>query len=207
MAQSLWPVMTNRICPKAASHVTVALCFYFLLGVNVLMADQEEQVREKTAPRYGLGLNFGLGYNPSDARNFMSVTGVALYDYEDIWPHRAPEQLRFKLEGSLGGTSRSDSDFMASAGFLALYYLDSLSSSFFRPYIEGGAGLIFTEYKVKGQGSRLNFNPQVGLGMEITPASGFSLWMSMRLHHLSNAGINKDNRGVNSMVFQMGKYF
>jgi lipid A 3-O-deacylase len=199
--------MTNRICLKPIVNVTMLVFFYLLAGSNVLWADQKEQAREKIEPRYGLGLSLGIGYDPSDAQNFMSVTGFALYDYDDIWPHRAPDQLRFKLEGSLGGTLLSDSDFMASAGFLALYYLDSLTSSFFRPYIEGGAGLIFTGYKVKGQGSRLNFNPQAGLGMELTSASGSSFWMSLRVHHISNAGINKDNRGINSLVFQMGRYF
>jgi len=207
MAQSPWPIMTNRICLKPIVHGTMLVFIYLLAGTNFLWADQRDQAREKIAPRYGLGLSLGIGYDPSDAQNFMSLTGFALYDYDDIWPHRAPDQLRFKLECSLGGTVRSDSDFMASAGFLALYYLDSLSSSFFRPYIEGGVGLIFTEYKVKGQGSRLNFNPQAGLGMELTPASGSSFWMSLRVHHISNAGINKDNRGINSLVFQMGRHF
>ena len=207
MAQSPWPIMTNRICLKPIVHVIILVFFYLLAGTNVLWADQEKQAREKIVPRYGLGLSLGIGYDPSDAQNFMSVTGFALYDYDDIWPHRAPDQLRFKLEGGLGWTLHSDSDFITSAGFLALYYLDSLSSFFFRPYIEGGVGLIFTEYKVEGQGSRLNFNPQAGLGMELTPASGSSFWMSLRVHHISNAGINKDNRGINSLVFQMGRHF
>ncbi len=187
--------------------LVMAACFCVMVWTGEASAFGEKKTDKTTEPRYGLGISLGLGYDPSDARNFMGLTGIALYDYEAIWPHRAPDQLRFKLEGSLGGTICSGPDFFASAGFLALYYFDGLSTSLLQPYIEGGVGLIFTEHKVKGQGSRINFNPQAGLGMDISPETGPDFWVSLRLHHLSNAGLKKDNRGVNSLVLQGGKFF
>jgi hypothetical protein len=29
----------------------------------------------------------------------------------------------------------------------------------------------------------------------------------LRLHHVSNAGLHKDNRGINSVVLQVGFFF
>ena len=53
----------------------------------------------------------------------------------------------------------------------------------------------------------LNFNPQMGIGTEfsISPAATYSA--ALRLHHISNAGLKKDNRGVNSIVFVIGRFF
>lgn len=197
----------NNFSPLGAVSAFVTCCLCLLVFSSPLSAETEEPEVKNVPPRYSLGFSLGLAYDPSDARDFMNIIGFALYDYEDIWPHKAPEQLRFKLEASIGGTLRSDSDFMASAGFFALYYLDRLHTNLLRPYIEGGVGLIYTEYKVRKQGSRLNFNPQAGLGLDISPRSGPSFWTSVRLHHLSNAGLKKDNRGVNSLTFQAGMYF
>ncbi|MFO7729083.1 MAG: acyloxyacyl hydrolase [Desulfonatronovibrio sp.] len=206
MAKSDWRA-SSKLDPVMLFFFAMACCFCTVALAGDGLAARKCAVDDQILPRYGIGVNLGLGYDPSETRNFMSITGFVLYDYEDIWPHRAPDQLKFKLEGSLGTTMRSSPDFIASAGFLALYYFEGLSNRLLRPYIEGGVGLIYTEYKVKGQGSKLNFNPQAGLGIEFSPQSGPDFWVSLRLHHLSNAGLNKDNRGVNSLVLQTGKLF
>ncbi len=206
MALLQWPG-TRKYKTRLCFMLVMTFCACFIALSGKAIAAAEETADRDIPPRYGLGLSLGFAYNPSDARNFINISGFALYDYEDIWPHRAPEQLRFKLEASIGGTLRSDTDFMASAGFLALYYFDGLRTGLLRPFGEAGVGLIYTDYKVRKQGSRLNFNPQAGLGLDITPESGPDFWTSIRLHHLSNAGLKKDNRGVNSLVLQAGIYF
>ncbi len=42
---------------------------------------------------------------------------MALYDYEQIFAHRAPEALRFKLEANLGLADDSDPRLLASINF------------------------------------------------------------------------------------------
>jgi hypothetical protein len=73
--------------------------------------------------------------------------------------------------------------------------------------VEGGIGGIYTGWKVEGQGSYLNFNPQIGIGTEISVGSGPPFFTAVRLHHISNAGLKKDNRGANSLVFVIGRFF
>lgn len=195
--------------PRPRFWVNTALIVVMLLAASAFMARAESPVPEKGghAPRLGLGLGYGLGYDPADARDFALVTGFMLFDYEDVWPHVAPDPLRFKIEASLGSTMEGSATGMASVGGLALYYLDGLSGSLFRPYVEAGVGVIYTAHKVDGQGSRLNFNPQIGIGVEFPGLDQLPLWASLRLHHLSNAGLHKDNRGVNSLVLMIGAYF
>lgn len=178
-----------------------------MLGCAVPAQAQHTDNGASPAPRYGLGLGYGLGYDPGDAENFVLATGFALFDYEAIWPHAAPEALRFKTEAALGGTTQRSPKLMASVSGLALYYLDGLRTPTIRPYVEAGVGVIYTGHKVAGQGSSLNFNPQAGLGIELSGPTSMPIWLSLRLHHISNAGLHKDNRGVNSALLQAGWYF
>lgn len=177
-----------------------------VLSVHWKALHAEEGQKHEVPDRYGLAITLGNTYDPDNDTSFAMLTGFAIYDYDKIWPHAAPENLRFKVEGSIGSTLESDTDFMASAGIAALYYLDSVSLRGFRPYIEGGIGLIYTGFKVPGQGLHLNFNPQAGIGAEFEMGSK-SVWSSLRLHHLSNMGIDDENRGVNSVVLLIGTFF
>lgn len=209
MGRLSWLVRDPRPRSWKKTAVAVVLVAVLFFGASVLVARAESAALEGAghATRLGLGLGYGLAYDPGDAKNFALITGFMLFDYEDVWPHAAPEPLRFKIEASLGGTTEGSSQGLASVGGLALYYLDGLGGSLFRPYGEAGVGVMYSEHKVAGQGSRLNFNPQIGIGVEFPGQDQSRIWASLRLHHLSNAGLHRDNRGVNSLVLMMGYYF
>jgi lipid A 3-O-deacylase len=177
----------------------LALLMLFMLIAAPLSAAE-------VADRFGLAATFGRAYDPHNI-DFVLVTGVALFDYERVWRHAAPEPLRFKVEGSVGSVTSPRTKALASAGILALYYLDFLDVQGFRSYAEAGIGLIYGDYRVRGQGTSLNFNPQAGIGTEIRTGSGPPWFAAFRLHHVSNGGLHRDNRGINSVVLQMGKYF
>ncbi len=150
-----------------------------------------------------LGLYLGKAYDWSDL-DFALASWQALYDYETIWGHRAPEGLGIRLEADLGvatGTEFSGERLMASGNFLAVYEFGDLQRSQFVPYVEGGVGLIYTDFQREGQGSRVNFNPILGCGIR-----NRTTFLSLRLHHLSNGGLNEDNRGINSIVLGFGMY-
>lgn len=205
MGRLIWLVCN----PMSSFWVGAALVVVLVLTASSFAARAESSALDGGghAPRLGLGLGYGLAYDPGDARDFALATGFMLFDYEDVWPHAAPEPLRFKIEASLGATTEGSSRGLVSVGGLALYYLDGLGGSLFRPYGEAGVGVMYSEHKVAGQGSRLNFNPQIGIGVEFPGQDQSRFWASLRLHHLSNAGLHKDNRGVNSLVLMVGLYF
>ena len=184
----------------------VLLCF-LLLGVLPHDILAGEDGIDDVPNRYGLATIIGNSYDPDDHIGFVLLSGFALFDYDKIWHHAAPAPLRFKVEAGIGSTWTKEKEVMASAGILALYFLDRFGGHGLRPYVEGGIGGIYTGWKVEGQGSHLNFNPQIGIGTEFSHGSGPPFFAAMRLHHISNAGLKKDNRGVNSIVFVVGRFF
>lgn len=157
--------------------------------------------------RYGGGLTVGNSYDPSSDLTWIQGTFVALYDYDSVWPHRAPEPLRFKVEAQAGASVRDDIRTIASINMYAHYYLNRLTAGAWRPYVDAGIGLIYTDFQVEGQGLRINFNPQFGIGTEYTVSSGTIWFAGFRAHHISNGGLDDDNRGINSLALTLGRYF
>lgn len=155
--------------------------------------------------RYGLALLYANTYKPVNDVGFLMVTGVAFFDYEKVWHHKAPELLRFKVEVAAGSAVRDKSGFVGAANIFALYYLGRPAAAF-RPYVEGGIGGIYTSFRVEGQGLRFNFNPQLGLGTEFDVGNAV-YFTAVRLHHISNGGLHHDNRGINSVALQLGRFF
>ncbi|MBU0462979.1 MAG: acyloxyacyl hydrolase [Proteobacteria bacterium] len=157
----------------------------------------------------GVFLNSGYTYDPSDGAIFSQISLFRLYDYDRIWKHKAPDNLRFKVEGSVGSAFLDDNDvkFIANAGVLALLYLDRFETDRIKPYLEAGIGVIYTDYRVTGQDYRFNFNPQAGIGIEFKRKGSQNRFVSLRMHHISNGGFGSLNRGQNSIVFAFGQYF
>jgi len=196
--------MTSTQIGKRFGWIIIGL---LLIGGYPQPALADEDSPDEIPNRYGLQAIIGNTYDPDDSIGFVMLSGFALFDYEKIWPHSAPEALRFKVEVSAGSTWTKKKEFMASAGIFALYYLDGWSTDLLRPYIEGGINAIYTDWRVEGQGSNVNFNPQAGMGMEFSLGSGPPFLAAVRLHHISNANLDDDNRGVNSVVFVIGRFF
>jgi len=199
--------MTMSVIRDALRTFWFVLLWFLLLCVFPQDVLAGEDSIDDVPNRYGLATIIGNTYDPDDNIGFALLSGFALFDYDKIWHHAAPAPLRFKVEASIGSTWTKEKEVMASAGIFALYFLDRFNGHGFRPYVEGGIGGIYTGWKVEGQGSHLNFNPQIGIGTEFTIGSGPPFLTAVRLHHISNAGLKKDNRGANSIVLVVGRFF
>lgn len=181
-----------------------------LLGLWLLTAFASPALGEETAhapTRYGAALAMGNNYTPNSDIGLALVYGFAQFDYDAVWPHRAPEPLRFKVEASAGLTTWPFRRAVTSAGIMAQYYLDSLAGDSLRPYAEAGIHAIYTDFRVEGQGLRFNFNPQAGIGTDILRDDGPNLFIGLRAHHVSNADLHDDNTGINSLLLMFGTYF
>ena len=157
--------------------------------------------------QHGMSIEYGYTYDPRRDITFMLARVFASYDYGTVWHQDRPPALRFKVEAAAGSTLTPASDLIASANMLALYYPGRLSGTTFRPYLEGGIGVIYTQFRVPGQGLHFNFNPLLGVGCELPQADGRHPFAAIRLHHVSNAGISRENRGLNSVQLQVGRFF
>jgi len=182
----------------------------FLVCLTFMPFSEKASAQEtvKSLPnRYGVAITAGNTYSPENNISFAQVTGLALYDYGKIWGHKAPVPLWFKVEANIGSTTRPDKKLISSVNMFALYYLEEFSYKSFRPYIEGGIGVIYTDFKVDGQGLRFNFNPQMGIGTEFKVGSDTTLFTALRLHHISNGGLNHENTGISSVTVSLGRFF
>ncbi|MCF6248081.1 MAG: acyloxyacyl hydrolase [Desulfobacula sp.] len=181
------------------------LVIFFCFPVSLLAQDNEGYIPTES----GFSLNSGYTYDPSHNTLFLQVSMFRLYDYERVWKHKAPESLRFKVEGSLGAASLDDKTvkMIANANILALLYLNRFELDRIKPYIEAGIGVIYTDYSVRGQDYRFNFNPQAGIGIEFKRKADTNRFATLRMHHISNGGIGSSNRGQNSIAFMFGQFF
>ena len=157
--------------------------------------------------RYGMAAVLGDTFDPDENIYFVQLSGFIMWDYVKVWHHWSPEALRSKAEVTAGLRTSPRTRGMVSVGMMALYYLDFISSQRFNPYIEGGIGVIYTDFHVEGQGSRFNFYPQAGIGAEIQVDSGPPFFGAVRISHISNAGLHDDNRGMNSVILMIGRFF
>lgn len=162
--------------------------------------------------RYGLAGVWGKTFDPVTDIDFFQVAGMAIWNYDPIWRTWAPKSMKFKVQASAGAADTLGTRAILSVEMSGLYYLDFLSSGNLAPYLEGGLGLVYTDFQVKdpdppyeSQGSRFNFNPVIGIGLEFKRESGASYFATLRLSHISNAGLDSENRGVNSVVFLVGR--
>ena len=182
----------------------LVVCLCLVLPVSAQASDAEKT--EYGPTRYGLSLLAGTAYDP-DKIGLAIMQGQMLIDYERIVWHSAPESLRLKFEVNAGLTTDGRHRSLLAINMLALRYLERFRSGSWTPYVEAGIGLTNTDFRVEGQGLRLNFNPQAGAGVEYALPGGGALTTALRLHHISNGNIYKNNRGVNSALLMIGYLF
>ena len=195
--------MHNTVLIKLLSSLTLLLV---LLGPSRFACAAGGEV-DKIPTRYGMAAVLGDTFDPDEGIYFVQLAGFGMWDYDKVWHHWAPEALRWKLEVTAGLTTAPRTRAMVSVGMMAPYYLDFISNRRFNPYIEGGIGVIYTDFHVEGQGSRFNFYPQAGIGTELQVGSGPPFFGAVRISHISNAGLHDDNRGMNSIILMIGRFF
>ncbi|EMG38294.1 Lipid A 3-O-deacylase (PagL) [Desulfocurvibacter africanus PCS] len=195
--------MATAVCCRRI--ILVVLISLGAVTVTASMAQGQDAAHVPT--RCGAALAVGNDYTPNSDIGLALIYGFAQFDYDAVWPHRAPDPLRFKVEASAGLTTWPYRRAVASAGIMAQYYLGSLASDSLRPYAEAGIHAIYTDFREEGQGLRFNFNPQAGIGTDILRDNGPDLFIALRAHHISNAGLDDDNTGINSLLLMFGTYF
>ena len=192
-------------CLSLKSPLCLTIVLVILCHPDITLSEDNGQ---NTIPtRYGMAAVWGRTFDPVNNIYFTQLSGFIMWDYDKVWHHWAPDPLRFKVEATAGLTVSPQTRAMVSVGMMALYYLDFVSSERLVPYLEGGIGVVYTDFQVEGQGSRFNFNPQIGIGMEFKVDSGPPFFTALRLSHISNAGLADENRGVNSVVWMLGRFF
>ena len=73
-----------------------------------------------------------------------------------------------------------------------------------RPFLEGGAGIIGLDFDLFDQADGLAFNPTAGLGVSHRLGSRWSVELSCRFQHISNAFTKEPNGGIEAFQYLAG---
>jgi lipid A 3-O-deacylase len=75
------------------------------------------------------------------------------------------------------------------------------------PYVEVGAGMLFTNHDVPTGTNQVNFTPQAALGIQVFHQRNRSINLAARYVHISNAGLATPNPGINTIQFTIGYHW
>ncbi len=72
------------------------------------------------------------------------------------------------------------------------------------PYLEIGFGVGYLDFDLRDQADGLIFYPQFGAGLNYAISRRLNLNAGWRYHHMSNAGREQPNSGIDANVFLLG---
>lgn len=72
------------------------------------------------------------------------------------------------------------------------------------PYLTAGAGVLYAEINRRETGADINFNLSVAAGAKYAVSDRWSLVLEYRHIHISNAGLDEPNSGLNTNTFLAG---
>jgi hypothetical protein len=199
--------MGRQILRKKRKHFFRLLYALLILWASSVYADEMGELKgpfQRGATEWSLSIgyanNFYVGGDVRENIQFYSLIpswGKVLKEW------KRSRSLEFLMEGFLA-YSRQDSTGRYAVGItpLFLYNFQPITKIVFS--FELGAGILYTNLNPEHFGSHFNFTPQGGFGLRYEIARGTFLKFSYRLHHISNAGLSEDNRGINSHLFSLG---
>jgi hypothetical protein len=185
------------------------------IGISAqLQADVGQDVQEskeflspikKGAGEFAILGGVGIAHEIWDGVGDIQVYIVGVRVGRVVSGPRGPGFLRGNLE--VAGeflpvflVDQETTSYGASATFLARHFF--APDSQWRPYGVVGFGVLGTADEVPEGQTRLNFTPQIGLGISYASSERFVFYFDYRIHHISNGGRKQPNPGINSSAFQ-----
>jgi lipid A 3-O-deacylase len=167
----------------------------------------QETSRAEVPGRWGLATGVGRSFTPNSEMTFVNLTGIAMIDFQRIWPSETPGHMRLKAEFSPGVITHPNTRAIISSQLLAVVYFETLSTASLKPFLEFGPGVIYLDHRVEGQDSRFNFLLSGGPGIHFTSGPFKDYFTSLRYHHISNGGFCHQNNYLDSALFSVGRFF
>ena len=109
-----------------------------------------------------------------------------------------------ELGGELWGGGQYHPESAYVLGLTPVLRYHFLPKARFTPFVDGGAGVTATDIMHPDLSTTFEFNLQVGAGFHWTLRKDLALTFQARYLHISNAGIETPNNGVNSFLFSAG---
>jgi hypothetical protein len=183
----------------------VAAGIVFVVALIVVVTVQgtialavETGATHSQARMFGLKLGYGRSFG---TRNIIETVAVLPYFYLPLHELTALIDLGLVIEP--GFFYYFEPEHAEGFGITPRLRLD-FGHWAITPYVEAGVGLFYTDLNVHELGQKFNFTPQGEVGVDFRIVSCTLLNLGYRYHHISNAGMNERNGGVDSNMVIIG---
>lgn len=188
----------------AGRKITSIIIFWviILLSGQILQPNSAAGFTEESNYEFGFRYGHGITCKAHERLYFNTVFprwGIFLTQPDN--PVLGKLRLSFLLEGLIGAVQDGNSGW--DIGITPLLKI-SYPIGPVLGYIEGGAGVIWENIDTISYSHCFNFSPQVGAGADIKIYKNYALSLAYRFRHTSNAGLYRENPGVNSNFFIVG---
>jgi lipid A 3-O-deacylase len=178
---------------------TIAVIAAIVMTVPTFVCADERSFGAGDRTR-GLMGGWGHSWRPIFGQTRSEITFVAFHPRMG-W--LVTDQLELYGEATLFVYDRPQTALSAGLGGIAgRYYLRT--SGGWTPYLQAGAGLLWSSLDVPEIDRIFNFQLFFGAGWRYTRASGPCWIVEFRNHHISNAGTAGENRGINAATILTG---
>ena len=182
------------------SKITAGIIFLItlsLLFVSTLHAETIGPLTQKGDKQ--CGINFGYGYS-FESNSDLRFASIYPYFGKVITDPMGKGWLRGNVEGIVEGAFsyvfKNQKTYSAGVNLLARYNFLPDSEKW-RPYFQGGFGVVVTNLGMNNFGTNLNFASNAAAGIQYFFSRENSINLEWRYFHFSNAGLDNDNTGLN----------
>ncbi len=190
--------------PSLTTGRIVGVATLLLLLTHVALAQEDRTGIQSVASRlaYGVGNRHHLTF-----ASFVPRLSMFLPDFIDR--PLAARHLQMEWVSEAIVSSITDGTTTVEAGINPLLFsLRYDRGQSLVPFVEGGEGLLYTDLRGERLGTRFQFSSQGGAGLHWFLNRQLSLTAAYRLRHISNAGISRENSGLNTDFVMVGvSYF
>jgi lipid A 3-O-deacylase len=161
----------------------------------------------ETAVSVGLGDNSHTSLGGGNVRENITFVSLMFSTGKVFKELDRGRTLQWSVEGSVS-RAEQEGDSRRAIGVTPLFVYNFKSSGRIAAFAEAGLGLLYTDLDPERFGSSFNFTPQAGIGIRFHLTDERSIRLGVRLHHISNGGLDDDNnRSIDSHFFIVGISF
>lgn len=187
------------------------VCLVLVASKTVLADTSGNKPFGKGKSYAGLQVGYGNGFrigntSSGDGRNVEYLAAFPSYGYgiSDILGEDAWYQGNVDIVGETEFFASFEPRTGSSAGVAVLLRYNFQFDKRIVPFIDAGVGVGYLDFDLRDQSDGLIFYPQAGFGVHYFLSDRLAMNVSYRLHHMSNAGSEQPNNGINANLGLFG---
>lgn len=199
----------ERWARLSCSHFLTCILAAVLLSLNAVAGHAQDTSGWLRVKSWGFHAGFGEG--DRHGVKFYSLLphiDLSLPKFIDEPLARYDLHAQWVVEPFASYVTNNTSETVEAGANLLFFSLRYDRGQQFVPFIEGGEGALYTGLRDHALGTHFQFSSQIGGGLEWFFTRTAALSVMYRFRHISNAGISRQNSGMNTNFAMLGfSYF